>query len=288
MASLLTSEKNDIERIAFLIDDCKEMNIEVLAPDINESLKNFTVVPNKKKIRFGLLAIKNVGEGIIDSIVEERKKSGPFKSINDFVERMALKDLNKKSLESLIKTGALDKFGERKQLLENMERLLEFARGIKKNKANGQTGLFENHSFNKNIALLAIESPATSFEQLSWDKELLGLYVSSHPLESYREILKNKTFSIKNITEKLVNRKVIVGGIISNVKKIITKTGKPMLFVKLEDLGAKTEIIVFPGIFEKNPAAFQENKIVFIKGRIDNRNGSLNIIADNIEEIITS
>jgi DNA polymerase-3 subunit alpha len=287
MASLLTSEKADVERIAILIGECKKMGIEVLPPSINESLKNFTVIPKENKIRFGLLAIKNVGSNVVDAIVEEKKNNGPFQSIGDFIQRVSCKDLNKKSLESLIKAGVFDELGERKELLENLEKLLECARETQKTKINGQKGLFDNAQFNNEISLAPV-SPATSFEKLSWEKELLGLYITSHPLENYRRIFETKTFSLSKITNTLVNKKVRVGGIISGIKKILTKNGKPMLFVKLEDLTDKTEVVVFPGIIEKNPTVFQENKIVFVKGRVDNRNGDPKIIADEVEEIITN
>jgi len=295
MASVLTSEKADIERIALLIEDCKRMGIKVLAPNINESLKNFTVVPGKNKIRFGLVAIKNVGENVIDVIVNEVKNNGPFKSIEDFVQRVNSKDLNKKSLESLIKAGAFDEFAERNQLLHNLERLLEWSKETQKNKANGQKGLFEKldaGNFNNHIHLEKTK-PATNFEKLNWEKELLGLYVSSHPLEEYKNILAKKTLSLAEIRNYyglgLNNNKerVRVGGIISGIKKIITKKGQPMLFVKLEDLTDKTEVVVFPGVVERNAAAFQENKIVFITGRIDFRDNAPKILADQVEEIIT-
>ncbi len=289
MASLLTSEKTDVERIAILIEECKKMGIEVLPPNINESLRNFTVVPGENKIRFGLLAIKNVGENIIDAITTEKKANGPFKSIEDFIRRIASKDLNKKSLESLIKAGAFDEFAERNQLLQNMERLLDWAREYQKNKTNGQKGLFDGSVFasNNHVALLPA-APASNFIKLNWEKELLGLYVSSHPLEDFRKIFEGNTFSLSKINDSLVNKKIKVGGIISGIKKIITRNGSQMLFLKLEDLTAKTEVVVFPGIIERNPTVFQENKIVFIKGRVDNRNGEPKIIAEEVEEVINS
>ena len=286
MASALTSEKTDVERIAALINECKKMKIEVLPPNINESLKNFTVIPKENKIRFGLLAIKNVGENIIDVIVQEVKNNGSFKSVEDFVQRINSKDLNKKSLESLIKAGAFDEFDERNKLLHNLERLLEWSRESQKSRMNGQKGLFDGDSFSNNNIKLEQAVPATNFEKLSWEKELLGLYVTSHPLEDFREILEKKTLSLANIGNGLKNTSVRVGGIISGIKKIITKNGRPMLFVKLEDLTDKAEIVVFPGIIERNPTVFQENKIVFITGRIDNRDNVPKVIANEVEEII--
>ncbi len=285
MASLLTSEKIDVERIAILIEDCKKMGIEVLPPNINESLKNFTVVPKENKIRFGLLAIKNVGENVIDVIVEEIKNNGTFKDIEDFIQRISSKNLNKKSMESLIKTGAFDLFAERNQLLHNLEKLLEWSRETQKTKMNGQKGLFDGDGSNNHIKLDSV-ALATNFEKLSWEKELLGLYVSSHPLEDFRGIFEKKTLSLVKIKDTWINQRIKVGGIISGIKKIITRAGKPMLFVKLEDLTDKVEVVVFPGVIERNPTAFQENKIVFISGRVDNRDNVPKIIAEEIEEVI--
>jgi len=285
MAAALTSEKTDVERIAVLIDECKKMKIEVLPPNINESLKNFTVVPKENKIRFGLLAVKNVGENVIDVITKEKKENGKFESIGNFLQRVNSKNLNKKSLESLIKAGAFDEFAERNQLLHNLERLLEWSKETQNNKFNGQKGLFDTSNLSNNIALEpAIQ--ATNFEKLNWEKELLGLYVTSHPLEDFREILEKKTLSLVNIGNNLKNANVRVGGIISGIKKIITRNGKPMLFVKLEDLTDKAEIVVFPGVIERNPTVFQENKIVFVTGRIDNRDNIPKVIANEVEEII--
>lgn len=295
MASVLTSEKADVERIAVLIDECRKMGIEVLPPNVNESLKNFTVVPGENKIRFGLLGIKNVGEGIIDAITSEKKEKGPFKSMSDFIHRINSKDLNKKSLEALIKAGAFDDFEERNKLLQNIETLLELARENAKAKTSKQKGLFdlndENNSSCKplnNIIKLAEAKPATTFEKLSWEKELLGLYVTSHPLEGFRQVFENNTFSINKITAEIANKKIKIGGIISSLKKIITRNGAPMLFMKVEDLTAKTEVVVFPPVIERNPIVFQENKVVFIKGRVDIRNGEPKLVAEEVEEVITS
>ncbi len=285
MASLLTSEKADTERIAVLIEECKKMGIEVLAPSVNESLKNFTVVPEENKIRFGLLAIKNVGENVVDAIVGEVKKGGKFKSIEDFVKRIDYKFINKKSMESLIKSGALDEFGERKKLLHNLEKLLEWAREKQKNKLNGQNSLFGNTKFEEEIELDSCQ-PASNFEKLNWEKELLGLYVSAHPLEDLKNIFEKKATPLRKIKSAFSGQKVLVGGIISNIKKIITKTGRPMMFVKLEDLSDKREVVVFPSLVERIPSLLEENKIVFVSGRVDYRDAEPKIIAENIEEII--
>jgi len=284
MASLLTSEQADVERVGFLISECKKMGIEVLPPDINESLKNFTVLP-PNQIRFGLTAIKNVGVNIVEAVVRERKTAGPYHSISDFINRINSKDLNRKSLESLIKAGAFDKLAERNQLLFNLEKLLEEARENQRAKSNGQNGLFDGFIQNVSFRLTSTQ-PATKAEKLSWEKELLGLFVSSNPLEDFKAVLEKNTLSITKVKNNLFKQPVKIGGLISSIKKIITRNGRPMLFMSLEDLSDKIEVIVFPGIIEKNPAVFRENKIVFVSGRVNNRDNTPKIVCEEIEEIL--
>jgi len=288
MASLLTSEKANIERIGFLMEECKRMGIEVLPPNLNESFRYFSVIPKENKIRFGLAAIKNVGENVVEEIVKERKEKGHFQSIEDFVSRVPIKVLNKKSLESLIKTGTFDKFGERKKLLNNLELLLEYSRESKKNKFNGQKGLFDglNKNCHKTAFKLMDSEKASQIEKLRWEKELLGIYVSGHPLDNFKKNFWQMALPINQITHKLVGKTVKVCGVISGIKKIITKTGKPMLFFNLEDKFSKIEVVNFPSVIERNPEAFQENKIVLVSGRIDNKDDTPKLICETIEEII--
>lgn len=288
MSALLTSEKTDVERIGFLIGECNKMGIEILPPDIDESFRNFSVIPKENKIRFGLFAIKNVGHNVVSVIVEERKEKGPFKSIFDFISRIDSKNLHKKSLESLIKAGCFDKLEERNKILCNLEKLLEWSRNNQKTKMQGQKALFgEKNGFNINSHFTLDDTkPATKTEKLNWEKELLGLYITSHPLEDFKGVFSKKVWPISKISADLSQRVIKIGGIISRVKKIITRTGRPMLFLSLEDLTDKIEVVAFPGIVEKNPTIFQENKIVLISGRVDNREGTPKIICEEIEEII--
>jgi hypothetical protein len=287
MSSLLTSERNDLERISVLIEETKKMGLTVLPPDINESFTFFSVVPKKNQIRFGLSAIKNVGSNIVEIIVNERKAKGPYLSIDDFISRINSRDLNKKSLESLIKAGVFDKMAERNQLLSNLEKLLDYARENQKTKINGQQGLFEGTTFNNKIHFQAA-TPASEKEKLTWEKELLGLFISSHPLNGFEKVLEKKVTAISKILNNGFKRnvRVKIGGIISNIKKIITKTGKPMLFIKIEDLSSKMEVVVFPSMVEKNPVIFQENKIVMVSGRLDSKDGVPKVICEDIIEII--
>ena len=284
MTSVLASEEKDIEKIAFLIDECQKMGIIVLAPDINESNKNFTNTA-KNQIRFGLLGIKNVGHNVVEAIIKEREKNGLFQSMEDFISRIDSKDLNKRSLESLIKAGVFDKFGQREEFLSNLENLLQWNRDIRKNKNNHQQSLFGKIKLNNNLQFSKTK-PISKTEKLNWEKELLGLFVTGHPLKDFEKIFKKKVLSIANINEKNIGKIVKIGGLISKVKKIITKNNKPMFFLNLEDLSGKIEIVVFPNLIERNPNIFEENKIVFISGKVDNRDNVLKIICNEIEEII--
>ncbi|MBU1045792.1 DNA polymerase III subunit alpha [Patescibacteria group bacterium] len=306
MAAVLASEKQDVERIAFLLEECKRMNIDVLPPDINESFKYFTVV-DKNKIRFGLLAIKNVGHNIVQTIVDERAANGKYQSIGDFVNKIHSKDLNKKSMEALIKAGAFDKLEERNMLLGNLERLLSCSREIQNNKKNGQKGLFDGSRIKTTINLEPME-PASAAEKLQWEKELLGLFVSGHPLETYQKSIAKKAVPILKILQELTKtedqpgfplnvpdkifKKITPGtrlkicGLISRIKKIITKSGRPMFFVKIQDLTGEIEAIIFPNSAEQYANVLRENKIVLVSGRVDFKDDSPKMIVEGIEEII--
>lgn len=288
MSALMTAESTDVERTGFLIEECKRMGIEVLPPDINESFRTFSVVPEEKKIRFGLLAVKNVGHNVVEAIVEERKRGGNFSSLEDFLLRIDPKVLNKKSLESLIRAGSFDQFGERGRLFANVEQLLDFARESQRKKQERQGGLFDTLSPHGISATLTLRSAtaATEREKLRWEKELLGLYVSGHPLKEYQKALATKIIPLAQISQDFVGKLVKIGGVIGGIKKIITKTGKPMLFVNVEDETKSIEVIAFPAIIERNPTFFQENKIVMISGKVDARDGVPKIIANEVEEIV--
>jgi DNA polymerase-3 subunit alpha len=288
MTALMNSESDDIERIAFLVDECRQMNIEVLSPDINESLGSFTVVKDNS-IRFGLNAIKNVGSNVVAAIVKERKENGPFHNIADVIERVQDKDLNKKSLESLIKCGAMDLLGERGQLLANMEVLLNYAREIQRPKTNGQVSLFAaSASNNKNLLpplKMQPAPPASKKERLDWEKELLGLYVSEHPAKEYEKVINKMAILPSKLSAQLVGKNVRVGGVLSHIHKIITKTGKPMLFVGLEDQKAKLEVLVFPRTLERTPTMWQEGKIIVVSGRLDDKEGNYKLLCEEVQEL---
>ena len=292
MAAFMNSETGDVERVAFLIEECKDMGINVLPPSINESFEKFAVIPGangKPAIRFGLTAVKNVGENVVTSIIRERETTGPFKTAEDFVSHIQSKDLNKKSLESLIKCGALDTFGERNILLHNLEAFLSHARDKQKHSSIGQVSLFGASVETELPPLrLAVAEPAKSWEKLLWEKELLGLYVSDHPLNTYQAELKlEHVVPIKSITVNMPGS-IKIGGVITKVQKIVTKTGRPMMFSWIEDLTSKIEVVVFPNVLERNPDAWKENSIVIARGKINDRDGVLKLLCDEVKPLIAS
>lgn len=284
MSALLTADQDDTERIGFLIEDCEKIDIEVLPPDINESFMGFSVVPEKPQIRFGLLAIKNVGMKIVEEIVRERKESGPFISLDDFLSRIKSQNLNKKSMESLIKSGAFDKLKERGELLHNLERILEYSREKRKSENNGQAGLFDAGAMKSDLKLEK-SPPLAEKEKLKWEKELLGLFVSGHPLDYLKEKIEKGGVTIKKAKKQMSDSRVRVGAIISNAKKIITKSGDPMYFIKIEDLTDNMEIIIFPKTLKENNFSFEEGKAFFFSGKVSHRDDSPKIICEKIEEV---
>ncbi|MBI2674806.1 MAG: DNA polymerase III subunit alpha, partial [Candidatus Yanofskybacteria bacterium] len=307
MCAVLTAEAGDTEKVAEIITECQRMGIPVLSPDINSSFKDFTVIKDLQptpvpeqstvqgtatndqqpdRIRFGLLTIKNLGEGVADAIIAERNKSGEFKDIDDFVTRVQNKDLNKKSFESLIKCGALDAFGERSQLLANLEALLSYAHEKQKNANRGQVSLFGDSTDVSlpPLRLIPVE-PAKVWDKLMWEKELLGLFVSDHPLNEFQPALRfERVLPIKNISPATAGT-IKIGGVITKIHKIVTKTGRPMLFSLLEDLTSKIEVVVFPNVLEKNPEIWKENSIVVATGKINDRDGSLKLLCDDVKVI---
>lgn len=292
MAALLTSDQENTDRIAIEITESEQLGIKVLPPDINESFADFTAVIKKdsESIRFGLRAIKNVGENIVNEIIKERKKNGKFESLDDLIKRIISRDFNKKSLEALAKSGALDSISERNLVLSNIERILNYSRTEQKAKLQGQKDLFaslasENEESSPKLKLEQVE-PASKKERLAWERELLGLYVSDHPLSDYRNYLAAHTTLCNRLQQDCrPNQVIIIGGIISEIKKIITKSGEPMLFVKMEDLTSNVEVLVFPSVLKENPMIWQEDKILLVKGKISDKDGEIKILVEKAKEL---
>ena len=284
MTSLLNAESFDMDRVAILMAEAKKMGIDILSPDINESLENFTLIKNEgEKIRFGFSGVKNLSGNAIAGIIEEREKNGGFGDLQNFLERISSSDVNKKSLEALIKCGAMDTFGERRMLNNNIEEILRYLRDTHKNNASPQAGLFESYSTTAPLKLQNAEAAAKK-EKLAWEKEFLGLYTSEHPMQDYRDIMEKKSLLIQKIKPALVGQKIAIGGLISGIQKFVTKNGKLMLFTKLEDWANKIEVVVFPDMLEKNPDIWREDNIIIVQGKVSQRNGTLSVICDAVRE----
>lgn len=282
MTALMNNEAVEIERTAFLINECKRMKIDILPPDINESFEKFSAVNERNAIRFGLLAVKNVGSNIVYEIIAERKRNGLFKNTEDFLQRICHKDLNKKSLESLIKAGVFDSFNEREELLDNLESLLLYNQEVKKITNSPQINLFAKEISFPRLNFKKTE-PMLMEQKLKFEKELLGIYISDHPVRRYEEKFKKMNVKpINEISEKLINKKVRVGGVITDIKKILTHTGRAMLAVTIEDTTGNIEITVFPNLLEKNLTFWQKNNIIIIEGRVNKNNDHTNIVCEKI------
>jgi DNA polymerase-3 subunit alpha len=272
MAALMTSDYDDTDRLAIEITECKHMGIPVLPPDVNESFVEFAVVPGQQQIRFGLNAIKNVGTAAVEEILRARGEA-VFTGLEDFLSRVSSRVVNRKAIESLIKAGALDRFGERAVLLHNLDLLSAFASRLQKEANSGQTDIFggQQHAALKHLKL-ELDAPAiSSHEQLLWERELLGLYLSQHPLEAFATILSEKTVPLKSLTTEHDNRTVTIGGAITNVRTITTKNGQKMAFVRIEDQSGEVEAILFPNSFQQTADLWERDRIVLVRGKINAR-----------------
>lgn len=283
MAALLAADHGNSDRVAIEIEECRSLDLPVLPPDVNESRDRFTVVPveGHDGIRFGLNAIKNLGEGVATALITERDAHGPFASLEDFLRRVTSKDLNRKSLEALIKSGALDRFGERKRLLENVEEFLVFVRSAERETKNGQTNLFGMLPVQHLPTLkLHAAEPATKQERLAWEKELLGLYLSEHPLDDVADVLATLATSCRDLSTTRSRGSVTVGGVVTGISRILTRTNEPMLFVKLEDRTGSVEVVVFPSVLRDTAAVWESDAILLVTGRLSDKDGVPKILAE--------
>lgn len=299
MAALMTNDYDNTDRLSIDIAECKNMGIEVLPPDINESFHEFAVVLNDSddtKIRFGLDAIKNVGRGAVEEIINVREVK-KFDSLTDFMSRVNPRIVNRKNWESFIKTGVFDAFGTRSGLLFNLDNILLTASKIHKNASSSQVDLFsttESSNSYVSIPTINIVEPAekiTTKELLQWERELLGLYLSEHPLSEYESYLTDNVVSIVRITPEEDGKTAKIGGTIAEIKSITTKNGQNMAFVRLEDMTGEIEVIVFPGLLKEKSQYWQRDQVVAIDGRISAKDKAGNnlvtpkFIAESIEVI---
>ncbi|PIZ87130.1 DNA polymerase III subunit alpha [Candidatus Nomurabacteria bacterium CG_4_10_14_0_2_um_filter_30_12] len=298
MTAILTAESGDVEKISEIINECKKMNIPVLPPNINESYGGFTVIREidpsgedkekkiSKEIRFGLYTIKNLGTDISNAIITERKTNGEFKSISDFLDRIKHKNLNKKSMEALIKSGSMDEWGDRGTFLFNLEDMLLYNKESG-NKNENQISLFGSMPESNISSFKLKDSPkATQAEKLLWEKELLGLYISGHPLDRVREKLESRDMNIKKVKEKIGNGiPVTLAGIIETSRQVITKNNDRMAFLKISDFTDSIEAVVFPSIFKESIDILIPEKCIAFSGKVSLRNGEKSIIIEAVKEI---
>ena len=293
MAALMTSDHDDTDRLAIEITECKHMGISVLSPDVNESFVEFAVVSNENKIRFGMSAVKGVGVGAVEEVLRARE-DGPFTSVEDFARRVSTSKFNRKAWESLIKSGAFDDMGDRSDLLFNLDSITSFASKLQKEAASGQTNLFgmlggdDVASVQSTLHLQKAPVKHDDKERLMWERELLGLYISAHPLDRYETYLSEQTQPLTQLVPEYDSRMMTVGGIISTVRTIVTKSGSKMAFVGIEDKFGEGEIIVFPNLYEKVGAKLVQDAVIRVSGKNSarDRDGNLGneskLIADDI------
>ena len=304
MAATLNSYLGNLDKVPIYVDECRRMNIEILKPDVNKSFTKFTV--DNSKIRFGLGSIKNVGIAVVDSIVRERQQNGEYKSFTDFCERVQDEAVNKKCIESLIKAGTFDEFGQtRSTLLASFESIIDTIQNSARRSFKGQVTMFDLDAMESDDK----EELKYSFTELkeyedkdllSMEKEMLGIYISGHPLEKIREqIIKATnidTMKMKEIKEELDStgsttkykdgQNVKYAGIISSVKKKYTKSNKLMAFVTIEDLYGSAEIIVFESVYQSAANLLTVDSIVLVEGRLSIREDEdVKIVARAIKEL---
>jgi DNA polymerase-3 subunit alpha len=305
MAALMTSDFDDTDRLSIEISECQKMGIDVLPPDVNESFHEFAVVPDKANpenrkapIRFGMDAIKNVGTGAVDEIIRARSEGEGFDSLEDYLAKCSTRICNRKALESLVKSGAFDRFGDRSVLLHNLDVILAYGNRIQKDLVSGQVDLFGMLDDAATIAAakpqLALEKAAivyNSREQLLWERELLGLYLSQHPLSMFSKYLAEQTMPLAELKPEHDSKAVVVGGAIVDVREITTKTGSKMAFVKLEDQSGELELILFPNSYQQTTGLWERDRVILARGKASakDREGNIGeeikVMVDDAREI---
>lgn len=299
MAALMTSDYDDIDRLAIEISECNHMGIKVLPPDVRESFAEFAVIKSEDgssdQIRFGMNAIKNVGAGAVEEIIRARELEGGFSSLDDFLTKVSPRIVNKKGLESLIKSGAMDHFGNRSVLLNNIEAILAHSNRVQKDLNSGQTDLFGNLEMSESIApKLVLDESLPDYsnrEQLIWERELLGLYLSQHPLGDFEDFLNEQCVPIGEILTTHDSRSVRIGGSITEFREITTKNGAKMAFVKIADFTKEIELILFPNIYQQTIGIWERDNVVTAVGKVStkdkdgNHGEEIKILVDDAREV---
>jgi DNA polymerase-3 subunit alpha len=274
MAALISSVMSTKDRVPFYVNACHELGIEVLPPDVNESQVDFAVVEGK--IRFGLNAVKNVGEATCRAIVSAREEGGPFASIWDFTERVDPSVANKRSLESLVSSGALDSTGaSRRGMLHVLEDALSYGQKQQQDRLLGQASIFDLGEEPASSARHHASIPDGEFEKaelLRLEKESLGLYVSEHPLSAILDQLRRRTdCTLVELERRREGETVLAGGMVSSMRTTTTKKGEPMAFVQLEDVTGSVEVVVFNSTYAAARGLLVEDAVLVVKGRVDHK-----------------
>ncbi|MCE1254860.1 MAG: DNA polymerase III subunit alpha [Anaerolineae bacterium] len=288
MTALLSASKNEIEKIAFYAAEARGMGIDVLPPDVNTSGWDFTIEDRpdgSTAIRFGMGAIKNVGQGPVD-IIRDSRANKPFVDLNDFAKRVDLRQVGRRALESLIKVGALDRFGDRKSLLDSIDRILSISSSHFRAMQAGQLSFFGSIAGVEEDIVLSTSIMIDRREMLEWEHELIGLYVSDHPLSPYLRSLQSRiTHSSAQLGEAPHNDKVIVAGMVTRYRSHVTKTSKLMGFVTLEDVQGNIELVVFPRTWEQYGKLVEENRVLLVAGKVDAEGNEPKVLVDSISII---
>ncbi len=276
MAALMTSDFDDLDRLSIEISECTSMGLKVMPPDVNESFLEFAIVPNEPQVRFGMKAIKNVGTAAVEEIIRARDSGGPFTGLDDFFSKINPHVVNRKAVESLIKAGAFDRFEDRGVLLHNIETLLAFGAKKHRENASGQTDLFGNaiektKDYGPQIVLTKGSGGYALNNYLQWERELLGLYLLQHPLESYKTLFEELTMPIDQLKPVMDGKRVVVGGVVASNRTITTKNGQAMAFVKLSSLAGDIELILFPSVLQQTIDLWKPDAVIIAKGKLSAR-----------------
>ncbi|MGA3029142.1 MAG: DNA polymerase III subunit alpha [Candidatus Limnocylindrales bacterium] len=283
MTSVLTAFRDNEEKVAAAVAECRRLGIEVRPPDVHRSAVEFTVEDDA--IRFGLLAVKNVGEGAIESIIAAREEGGEFRSLADFCSRVDLRLANKRVMESLVKVGAMSRFGHAAQLLEALDDAMATGQAAQRDRTSGQTSLFDLASSPESLDKPLPQVPeALSRERLRWEKELLGLYLSEHPLGALSEQLAQyvTAYSGDLKDESLDGQRVVMGGIVTGLRTVVTRSKETMAIATFEDLQGTLEVVVFPRMYATSGATFAEGAILLVAGRVDHRGDEASLLAESV------
>ena len=288
MTALLSAWKNDNEKCSIYVSECHNMGIEVLQPDVNHSGYDFTIeehTEGKARIRFGLGAVKNVGQGPVETIIQARGHQA-FSDLNDFIRRVDLRQVGKRPLECLIKVGALDAFGPRKALLRSIDQMVNVSASNIKAIEMGQLDLFGGGTVALPHVVLPSNVSVDTNEQLGWEKELLGLYVSDHPLSSHMSQIADKiSHSSNQLAEVETNSKVTIGGLVKRIQPILTKKNQNMAFVTIEDQFGEVDLVMFPAIWERDNRMVEQGSLLVVEGKMQHQERGSSVLVDRVRRI---